>query len=116
MSDVPGFTSFVDTPARGPLMLRRRHDAIVKAARLAIDINQEQRLRERDEYEAQMERDRQERLRVLPDLLAAESRRVAAEIERDQYAQRVEELTEELARLRSESYIFRAVTEPGGRP
>ena len=67
-------------------------------------------------YEAQMERDRQERLRVLPDLLAAESRRVAAEIERDQYAARVTELTEELARLRSESYIFRAVTEPGGRP
>jgi 2-oxo-4-hydroxy-4-carboxy--5-ureidoimidazoline (OHCU) decarboxylase len=52
-------------------------------------------------YEAQMERDRLERLRVLPDLLAAESRRVAAEIERDQYAQRVDELTAEVAKLRT---------------
>jgi 2-oxo-4-hydroxy-4-carboxy--5-ureidoimidazoline (OHCU) decarboxylase len=67
-------------------------------------------------YEAQMERDRLERLRVLPDLLAAESRRVAAEIERDQYAARVTELMEEVASLRSSTYIFRAVGEPGGRP
>ena len=44
---------------------------------------------------AQMERDRQWRLNSLPDLLGAQA--LAAEIERDQFAQRVAELTDELA-------------------
>ena len=76
-----------------------------------------ERLRHENEVmAAALESERQWRLNSLPALLDAERRANVAELERDQYAQRVTELTEELSRLRSESYIFRAVTEPGGRP
>ena len=74
--------------------------------------NENRRLREENErLVAQVERDRQERLRVLPDFLA--------EIERDQYAARVEELMTELAQVRRSLYRLpwlSPVTEPGGRP
>ena len=74
--------------------------------------NENRRLREENErLVAQVERDRQERLRVLPDFLA--------EIERDQYAARVDELTEEIAALKRSLYRLpwlSPVTEPGGRP
>ena len=76
-----------------------------------------ERLRHENEVmAAALESERQWRLNSLPALLDAERRANVAELERDQYAARVTELTEELARLRSESYIFRTVTEPGGRP
>ena len=76
-----------------------------------------ERLRHENEVmAAALESERQWRLNSLPALLDAERRANVAELERDQYAARMDELTEELARLRSESYIFRAVGEPGGRP
>ena len=82
--------------------------------------NENRRLREENErLVAQVERDRQERLRVLPDFLAEKAARVAAEIERDQYAARVTELTEEIAALKRSLYRLpwlSPVTEPGGRP
>lgn len=60
------------------------------------------RLRQENEVLlAQAERDRQERLRVLPDFIAERAARVAAEIERDQYAARVTELQAEVERLRN---------------
>ena len=46
-----------------------------------------------------LESERQWRLKSLPALLDADRRRVAAEIERDQYAQRVAELTAEVVVL-----------------
>lgn len=64
--------------------------------------NETKRLREENErLAAQVERDRQERLRVLPDFLAEKAARVTAEIERDQYAARVTELQAEVERLRN---------------
>ena len=73
-----------------------------------------ERLRHENEVQAAaLESERQWRLNSLPALLDAERRANVAELERDQYAARVTELTEELARLRSESYIFRTIPSPG---
>ena len=67
--------------------------------------NENRRLREENErLVAQVERDRQERLRVLPDFLA--------EIERDQYAARVEELMTELAQVRRDAELRRSRSKP----
>lgn len=64
--------------------------------------NEVKRLHEENEVmAAALESERQWRLNSLPELLAAEQRRVAAEIERDQYAARVTELQAEVERLRN---------------
>lgn len=75
--------------------------------------------RENNIMAAALESERQWRLNSLPALLDAERRANVAELERDQYAARVDELMAELAQVKRSLYRLpwlSPVTEPGGRP